>query len=419
MRTTVVKALRQLSRCIFPVLGICFLCGFMVRTPPGEKHLQILPLPPEHSPSGEDLFAYHGSRSFFFFNPRKSTDLWELSLYRPMGSPDYLEESWNRIPLPELRSMHRIQDMAYARGMIFLAGLDENGTPIVRSYLLSPEKQDISPARVVAHTDFYPPSGGSPVRKMYYDLRTRVLWLLYDNGQVQIGPHILPLPRTLLTDSPAGYLMLPGRKKNASGPRLLPRVRKMPQDTSCLSCPLSIFLRQRSNEEEIVDHPVHLPGRIRTHMGLWPLGQRTALFRDHESYACHIPDKDFPRRLHPCLRIPRTDLPMSTLLTGTWLVLLTGPDEQSRRHLLTLNAAYVDNRIRQGAPITSGFLRQLVQKNGTDYPLPSRSRLDGNFAVSTSRQAIFIGRHYLYRIFLYKNTRSALASSPKKHMFEP
>ena len=309
--------------------------------------------------------------------------------------------------------------MAYARGMIFLSGVDESRSPIIRSYLLSPENPDVSPVRVVAHTDFYPPSGGVPVRKMFYDHRTRVLWLLYDNGQIQVGPHVLPLPHTLLTDSPAGYLMMPGRKVTEIGPHLLPRVRKVQEDTICLSCPLSIFLRQRSNKDSVTDHPVHLPNRVGSHMGLWPLGQRTALFLDSESFACHIPDRNFPRRLHPCLRVPEMDIPMATLLTGSWLVLLTAPDKQSLRHLIALNAAYVDNRIRQGTPIKSGFLEKLATIAGMDYPLPQHSRLDGTFAVSTARQAIFIGRHHLYRVTLYDRVQSPQPSSRKKNLFEP
>lgn len=128
----------------------------MVKTPSGNKKLQILPLPPEYSPAQSDLFASHGAHSFFFFNPQKSTDLWELSLYHPMGSSHYLGETWTRIPLPDLRSIHQIQDMAYARGMIFLSGVDENRTPILRSYLLSPNNTGNSTQRVVSHTDFYP-----------------------------------------------------------------------------------------------------------------------------------------------------------------------------------------------------------------------------------------------------------------------
>ncbi|MCL5259896.1 MAG: hypothetical protein M1532_04640, partial [Nitrospirae bacterium] len=138
MPKTVVKGISHVSRCLVAILGICLLSGFMVKTPSGNKKLQILPLPPEYSPAQSDLFASHGAHSFFFFNPQKSTDLWELSLYHPMGSSHYLGETWTRIPLPDLRSIHQIQDMAYARGMIFLSGVDENRTPILRSYLLSP-----------------------------------------------------------------------------------------------------------------------------------------------------------------------------------------------------------------------------------------------------------------------------------------
>ncbi|AFS54439.1 hypothetical protein [Leptospirillum ferriphilum] len=419
MPKTVVKRISHISRSLVAILGICLLSGFMVKSPSGHKKLQILPLPPEYSPARSDLFAAHGARSFFFFNPQKSTDLWELSLYRPMGSTHYLGESWTRIPLPDLRSIHQIQDMAYARGMIFLSGVDENRTPILRSYLLSPKNTGNSTQRVVAHTDFYPPSGGVPVRELFYDHRTRVLWLLYDNGQIQIGPHILALHRTLLTDSPAGYLLLPGRKKAVAGPLLLPRVRKVSADSSCFSCSLSIFQRKRSEENQILEHPVRLPGRVRSHMGIWPLGQRTALFRDKEAFACHIPDRDFPRKLHPCLRVPEINLPMATLLTGSWLVLLTAPDEKAFRHLIALNAAYIDNRIRQGAPLKPGFLDHLSIKDGMDYTLPQNAHVDGTFSVSTARQAIFIGSRHLYRLTLYDRSPAHRTPVPKKDVFEP
>lgn len=419
MPTAIIKGMRHFFRGFLAFLGICLLSGFMVKTPAGDKKLQILPLPPEYSPARSDLFAHHEDRSFFFFNPRKSADLWELSLYHPMGSTHYLGESWTRIPLPDLRSIHQIQDMAYARGMLFLSGVDENRTPIIRSYLLLPENSGNSAKRVVAHTDFYPPSGGAPVRELFYDHRTRVLWLLYDNGQIQIGPHILSLPRTLMTDSPAGYLLLPGRKKVAPGPLLLPRVQKVASDKSCLSCSLSIFRKKRSKEERILDHPVRLPGRVRSHMGIWPFGQRTALFRDNEAFVCHIPDRDLPGKLHPCLGVPANDLPMATLLTGSWLVLLTAPDEKALRHFIVLNAAYIDNRIRQGAPLKSGFLQDLSKKDGMDYALPQSSRLNGTFAVSTARRAIFIGSHHLYRLTLYGRVSSSGTSAQKRDLFEP
>lgn len=419
MFKAVLKPIRQWFRWILPVAGICFLCGFMVKTSPGEKSLQILQLPPEYSPSEGDLFAWNGVRSFYFFHPGESSDLWELSLFRPMGSSYFLGESWQRIPLPDLRSIHRIRDMAYARNMIFLAGLDENQTPIVRSYLLSAGPKEHQGMKVLAHTDYYPPSGGSPVRKLYYDHLTRVLWLLYDNGQVQIGPHMLALPGILLTDAPAGYLMLPDKGKTIQGPLLLPRTKKARETGECLSCPLSVLSRENTGADSVTDHPVHLPTAVRTHLGLWPLGQKSVLFRDKDSYVCRIPEKNPPDKLHPCLRIPAEDLPLASLLTGNWLVILTAPDTRSRQHILTINTTYMDARIRQGTPLSNGFLGQLVQKEGSDYILPAGSRLDGGFAVSGSRQAIFIGHRHLYRIPLYRKIGSRNAGFHREQIFEP
>uniref|UniRef100_A0A7C3LTV0 Uncharacterized protein n=1 Tax=Leptospirillum ferriphilum TaxID=178606 RepID=A0A7C3LTV0_9BACT len=419
MFKAVLKPIRQCIRWILPVAGICFLCGFMVKTSPGEKSLQILQLPPEYSPSEGDLFAWNGVRSFYFFNPENSSDLWELSLFRPMESPYFLGESWLRIPLPDLRSIHHVRDMAFARNMLFIAGLDENQTPIVRSYLLSAGSEEHRSVKVLAHTDYYPPSGGSPVRKFYYDHLTRVLWLLYDNGQVQVGPHMLALPGMLLTDAPAGYLMLPGKGKPVQGPRLLPHTKRAKEIGECLSCPLSVLSRTDTGEDIVTDHPVHLPSSVRTHLGIWPMGQQSVLFRDKDSYACRIPERNLPKTLHPCLRVPTGDLPLASLLTGNWLVILTNPDDRSRQHILLINAAYIDARIRQGAPLGKGFLGTLVRKEGTDYVLPAGSRLGGGFAVSGPRQAIFIGHRHLYRIPLYRKNGSQKPRILREQRFLP
>lgn len=400
--------------------GIFLLCGFMVNTPSETGSVQTIPLPPGPVLSEEYLFAAHGTSEFFFFNPARSRRLWHLIVSRPMGSRHFLSEIWSRIPLPDLGSLQRIRDMAYAQGTLFLSGQDENGTPIVRGYPIQGSRTfGVLEETINSHTDFYPPSGGSPIRKLLYDPLTHVLWIGYDNGEIEVGPHILVTPQNLILDSPAGYLSLPGTTRE--GPRELPIVRipNLPENR-CLTCTLTMVSRKQadSGKSGISSMPIRAPHQVESHLGILAFGNRTLLLRDIHSVACRIRTERSGPSFAPCLDIDGDDIPLAAGVSGPNLVFLVGPDTKGNPHFGIVNAAYLDALIERGAPLKKGFLEQLIRQTGHDASLPPDSRPFPSFMTETPTGAAVFGRKHLYRITLFRPS-SPKQTTPPGSTFDP
>lgn len=405
------------------IAGMAILCGFMVSTPPGTGPLQTVPLPPGPLLSEEDLFAAQGTSAFFFFDPKRSRRLWHLRVSHPMGSRHFLNETWNRIPLPDLGSLKKIRDMSYAEGTLFLSGRDENGTPIVRAYPIQQSRSSgVLEETISSHTDFYPPSGGAPIRKLLYDPLTHVLWIGYDNGEVEVGPHILVTPGNLILDSPAGYLELPGTRNE--GPPELPLIRtpRLPKDR-CITCTLTLVPRKSPvqndrNQEEIPNLPIRSTHRMGSRLGILAFGNRTILLRDVHSHACRIRIRRNGPTFHPCRTIDTEDIPLAAEVSGSRLVFLTVPDARGKSHFATLNPVYLDNLIRRGIPLKKGFLERLLRKKGQEFPLPSDARPFPSFIATSPTRTVIFGRHHLYRLSLFRASSPSRATRPAS-TFEP
>ncbi|MHB8422702.1 MAG: hypothetical protein ACYC9S_10345 [Leptospirales bacterium] len=388
--------------------GIALLCGFMVSAPSQTGSVQTIPLPPGPVLSEEYLFAAHGISEFFFFDPARSRHLWHLKVSRPMGSHHFLSESWNQIPLPDLQSLRRVRDMAYAQETLFLSGQDEKGTPIVRAYPIQQSRTSgILSETISSHTDFYPPSGGAPVRKLLYDPLTHVLWIGYDNGEIEIGPHILVTPKNLILDSPAGYLSLPGKPRE--GPQELPIIRtpNLPEDR-CLTCTLTMVSRKRMDPDtlEIPNIAIRAPRQVGSHLGILPFGNRTLLLRDAHSVACRIRNERNGPSLHPCLTVDSSDIPLAAGASGTDMIFLTAPDGKGNPHFCIVNATYLDSLIQRGAPLKKGFFEQVIRRRGRSAPLPSGAHPFPSFMAESPTGVAIFGRKHLYRLKLFTPSSS-------------
>jgi hypothetical protein len=392
-----------IGRLALSLFGAALLGGFMVPTSgPPPNGIRSIPLSDGPILSSRFLFAAKGTSEFFFFDPIRSRTLWILRVSHPMGSQNFVHETWNPLHLPDLGTLRDIRDMAFANDTIFLSGRDENDLPIVRAYpITGTETSESGEITAASHTDFYPPSGGAPIRNLLYDAKTRVLWMSYDNGRIQVGPHIIGNPNHLILDAPAGYLALGEPPNVRNGPPSLPIIRtpKAPGD-ACLTCTLFVVERAQSPTADIRNIPVRSPEGSDSRLGLFPFGNRTILLKGSRAFACGMRIDADPPLLKPCLPVDPADLPLASGLSGQNLIFLNV--SSSGYSLDVLNPEYVDARVVTGAPLAKGFLDEMVRDKGEHHLLPPQAKPIPFFFAVGSRRAVVFGHQHLYRLTLGK-----------------
>ncbi len=406
-----------MSRVALSLFGVALLGGFMVPTPgPPPNGIRSIPLSDGPILSSRFLFAARGTSEFFFFDPIRSRTLWILKVNHPMGSRNFVHETWTPLHLPDLGTLRDIRDMAFANDTIFLSGRDENDLPIVRSYpITGTEKSESGQETASSHTDFYPPSGGAPIRSLMYDARTRVLWMAYDNGRIQVGPHIVGNPRHLILDSPAGYLALGEPAKALNGPPTLPIIRspKTP-DNGGRTCILYVVERLQSPTANIRNIPLRSPRGSDSRLGLFPFGNRTILLKGSRTFACGMKIEADPPELKPCLYVDPADMPLSSGLSGQNLIFLT-VSASSGYSLDVINPAYMDSRISSGAPLAKGFLEKMIEEKGKRHTLPAQAKPIPFFFAAGSRKVVVFGHQHLYRLSLVNPESTKKTPDPPSH----
>lgn len=381
----------------------------ILQTPSHPGFLTVLALPPHVSVGADDDFGREASGMFYFFSRR---DRWELSRLRiehPMGARDLWRESWASLSIPLPDRNFRVRTSSIGLGHLFLAGEQEGGAPLVRSYQIdSLDGRKGGKMVLNGQVDYFPSAADVAVRTLFLDRKARILWLGYENGRVESGKPYLALADRLLWADPAGYIPLPTETRLKMGPPpLLSPHALLPSGRVCFSCRFYTVPRQDPSGAEIVNHPVRSPRQVDSSMGLLPAGEGLGLFMGRRSWICRIPEKNKKQVLSDCHSLSRAALPVAAVWWANRLAYLFPPGflggksekEKNRWTIAAINPAFLQETMEKLSSGDAFPLRDLLVKNGKIVRLPPGARPRPQTLSSGGKgDLVLFGKRHIYRM---------------------
>ena len=243
--------------------------------PSHKESLAVLPLPHGARIRSSDTFGEGAAPGhYYFLENGDRLRLFSLTLTHPMGARDLWMESWRPIRVPALRGQERLRTAAVGMSHLFLAGEEAGGTPFIRSYQIGFKDPDAQTKPILmGRVDYFPEADMTPVRRLYFDQKSRTLWLAYDSGRIESGNPYLVLHDRILWTDPAGYLPLPSETALSKGPSplLTPRSLSRAPD-ACFSCRYYLVSRTEPKGQSRPSLPVRAPESLDSTLGMLPLG---------------------------------------------------------------------------------------------------------------------------------------------------
>lgn len=370
--------------------------------PSGSHRLEALPLPSGAKIRSSDTFGVGAPGQYYFLERGDRLRLFLLDVAHPMGAQDLWMETWRSIRVPALSGQERLRTAAVGMQHLFLAGEVTGGAPFIRSYQIGKKRGEggeLLPT-LTGRVDYFPEADTTPVRRLYFDAKSKTLWLAYDSGRIESGSPYLVLHDRILWSDPAGYLPLPDETALSRGPSplLTPRSLSKVSD-DCFSCRYYLVSRQEP-EGGRPSHPVHSPENLDSALGILPMGSGLGLFMGREAMLCRVPDPGPHARLKGCVGVALKDLPVAASWWGNQLAYLYPPRRfgWSRRRwaIVTINPALIDNaRLKLSSGKTFAF-RELLFSSGQYYLLPEGSRPRPKTFFSDGHRLILFGASHLY-----------------------
>ena len=386
--------------------------------PSSDHHvLTALPLPSGATIRSSDTFGTGSHGRYYFLEKGDRLRLFRLELKHPMGAQDLWMESWRLIRVPALAGQERLRTATVGMQHLFLAGEESGGTPFIRSYQIGQKTLDgRTTPTLTGRVDYFPDSDTTPVRRLYFDSKSRILWLGYDSGRVESGRPYLVLHDRILWSDPSGYLPLPDETLLSRGPSPLLTPRSLSKvSSSCFSC--RYYLVSRTEPEGLKSRPglpVRSPEQLDSALGILPMGSGKGLFMGRQAFVCGVPEPGRHARLKGCEKVALEDLPVGASWWGNRLAYLYPPGRfswnRSRWSVVAINPAMIDNAYLKRQPGKDFALRQLLSSAGHHYLLPPGARPRPQTFFTDGRRLVLFGRSHLYLL----DTQVKSMSGPTK-----
>ncbi|MGC8529932.1 MAG: hypothetical protein ACP5OP_07030 [Leptospirillia bacterium] len=368
------------------------------------ESLAVLPLPQGAKIRSADTFGEGAAGHYYFFDGRDRLRLFSLTLTHPMGARDLWMESWHPVRVPALRGQERLRTAAVGMNHLFLAGEDAGGAPFIRSYQIGfKDPESRTTPILMGRVDYFPKADTTPVRRLYFDQKSKILWLGYDSGRIESGNPYLVLNDRILWTDPAGYLPLPNETALSRGPSplLTPKsLSKGPDD--CFSCRYYLVSREEPDRQSRPSLPVRAPENLDSSLGMLPMGGGMGLFMGRQAFVCRVPDPGPHARIKKCTPISLKDLPVAATWWGNRLAYLFPPGRfsfaQKQWAIFSVNPALIDDDLVRISPGKRFAFRKLLSISGQHYLLPQGSDPRPQTFSSDGRRLVLFGQRHLYLI---------------------
>ncbi len=382
-----------------------------------SHHLAALPLPSGAQIRSSDVFGAGAPGQYYFLERGDRLRLFRLDLAHPMGAQDLWMETWRSIRVPALSGQEHLRTAAVGMQHLFLAGEVAGGAPFIRSYQIGKKRGEGggSVPTLTGRVDYFPESDTTPIRRLYFDAKSKTLWLAYDSGRIESGRPYLVLHDRILWSDPAGYLPLPDETALSRGPSPLLTPRSLSKaSNNCFSCRYYLVSRQEPEGGNRPSLPVRSPENLDSALGILPMGSGLGLFMGRDAMVCRVPHPGPHARLKDCAGVPLKDLPVAASWWGNQLAYLFPPGRFSwSRHrwtIVAINPALIDNARLKLSPGKPFAFRDLLSSSGQYYLLPEGSRPRPKTFFTDGHRLILFGASHLY----FLESRAVLRKTSRK-----
>ena len=373
--------------------------------PSHSESLAVLLLPQGARIHSSDTFGEGAAPGhYFFLESGDRLRLFTLTLTHPMGARDLWMESWRSTRVPALRGQARLRTAAVGMNHLFLAGEEAGGTPFIRSYQIGFKDPDaLTKPILMGRVDYFPEADTTPVRRLYFDQKSRTLWLAYNSGRIESGNPYLVLHDRILWTDPAGYLPLPRETDLSKGPSPLLKPRSLSRaPDACFSCRYYLVSRTEPEGQSRPSLPVRAPESLDSTLGMLPMGGGMGLFMGRQSFVCRVPDPGPHARIKECRPTALKDLPVAATWWGNRLAYLYPPGRfsfaKSQWTIVSINPALIDDSLARVSPGKKFAFRSLLAASGEHYLLPQGSSPRPQTLSSDGRRLVLFSRGHLYLI---------------------